>query len=1077
MLRPILLSSLASISTLTAVHASPPRWEVPVSDSGYSTWGFTQFRGRMGAAGMFTLDTGNGPEIHVSATLETNGTAPDAANLGQFWYVMGWDPETHQLETRHVTTPSAAEGGAVPPYAAGPYEHFTGFQAAQVAGDETPEVLTCSLHGTVTVYDARTRVIVRTYALHPQGPVACFRAVDLTGDGVPEFITSSTGLLTVHDVAGTLLWSTADVSGGTFVVGQVDDDAAPEIIMPSGQVVDTVTHQTTAVVQPGHWDLVAVVDLNGDGIDELVGPVHGTTALEALDARHPSSPLWSQNMPGGTMTKLLVENIDDDPARELVVTSSTGPGLSVYRVDATGCEVKWRYPLTTGADISGLAVVPTDAGDGSRALLWSSLHPTAESGTSKSFMCVRTDTLEEIGTGSAGNFQLDGPFLPPVIGDVTGDGFADIVTASTLGKAGKQGGSIVVIDGLTRHPIAVSEQIWTRIEDVKLRDVDGDGRLEIIVTSSDTEVISAIRVYKFNASDKSFTFVYGSESPVDGNLYTRTEMADVDGDGVEEFISVNRSLEGDFPVDPHYPKPSGQPEGCYLTITKAPGKLKWRSAKLATAKSGFTCLAVADVDGDGNLEAVFGGGETGLFVVDLRTQVVELADPSVAARAVVADAAHRGFLVGTAAGKVARYTSSAPDTYVAGTMFTVSDQPVTGLVVDSPGGMWITSGGRFQYWADSSSPAWSAETRLSHVDGPPALVWNGRSLEAYLGYGYGISAFEVDADATDIRPHVAISLAGALAEGGAEGAVLKVELDFPTAEPLAVPFHLNGTAGYSDVFLAGVAAPVTGPRSLVIPAGQLSAYATVLAQEDALGEGTETFGVMLEGSDIYGVVPPGKASLPIADNDPVVTISPLLPTVLETWARDAAPAGWVLTRTGDLTKPQKVMVEIGGTATSGKDYRKLATLHTIPARKSSLTIPFNPLGDAIVELPETVTMTVLPGVGFGVPPAQGIGTIQLLDVSSFVSLDAPRTVPSGVEVTFRRYSGVIKPLTVAFIETKVTNGRPVQSRRRVTFREDRDTVVYSVRAGTKPFSGGITLVPDASYTSGGTTSVVFEVGR
>lgn len=1027
----------------------------------------------MGASGMFTLDTGNGPEVYCSASLDT--TDEDYTLRTNFWYVLSWLEPNVQLETTYVSAPLPAEPAAGAPQ--GPYEHFISFAPAQVTGDAVPEIVTCSIHGKVIVYDAKTRQPVRTVrtrtALEP-GEVTQFIAVDLTGDGIAEFITLSGGnRFTVHDAAGNLLWEDTNWSYGQVAVGQFDTDAALELATVSGSVIDTVTH-AVEWTRPGsinhHWYDIKAADLNGDGIDEILA-ANWDSGSEGVDAVSVSgsSLLWHIDIgAGNSVTKILAENIDNDAGMELVLGTFTGP-LSVYSVDAAGCTPKWSKPVA-GWGVSGLLAAQTPF-EGLRSLLWYPYRPSLVPTEYQALFSANTyEPQFSFGTTGLGNKLLDGPFLPPVIGDVTGDGVPEILTASTTTKGGRYGGSIVVLDATTRRPISVSFPLFKRIEDLQLRDLDGDGLKEIVVTLTDQEAYSSIYAYKYNNQYSVPAFYRSATSPIDGNLYTQTEVADADGDGDLEYISVNRMA-----VErPGTGYPTGT--GNYLTITDATtGAIAWRSGILSTGAAGFTCLAVADVDGDGNLEAVFGGEGAGLFVVDLKTHAVELNASNVSVRSVAVDADSQSFLVGTSGGQLIRYNASAANTYAAGAAVAVSDQPVTGLLPGTESGLWITSGGRFQYWPDDNGPTWSAEDRATQVDGPPALLWTEAGMEAYVGYGYGISSFVPDGTAIGILPNVGVSVNGTMTEGTTDSAVIEVVRDLPGENDLAVKFRLTGTATASDVTFTNATDLGDGVWSITIPAGQLSATATARAADDQYGETEETFAVTLEASTGYSVTLPGTAGTIIADNDVTLTLTPLLASVEETTDRDAPDAGWVLSRTGDLTKALRVTVQVGGTATAGKDYRKLAATFTIPARKSSVVIPLVPLTDAIVEPMETVALTVLPGANYGAAEGQATSTVQLIDVSSTVSLDAPLVTPTGVDVTFRRTDGLIKPLAVTFIETKTTNGRPVQVRRRVTFRAGEDTAVYSVREGAKAFSDEIVLEADESYTSGATTTVSFDV--
>lgn len=71
-----------------------------------------------------------------------------------------------------------------------------------------------------------------------------------------------------------------------------------------------------------------------------------------------------------------------------------------------------------------------------------------------------------------------------------------------------------------------------------------------------------------------------------------------------------------------------------------------------------------------------------------------------------------------------------------------------------------------------------------------------------------------------------------------------------------------------------------------------------------------------------------------------------------------APIRLTLTRTGTVSHPLNVHLQIGGTATSGVDYIALPTPMTIPAGHASVSFNVFPLDDHLAEGPEVVAISV-----------------------------------------------------------------------------------------------------------------------
>ena len=113
-----------------------------------------------------------------------------------------------------------------------------------------------------------------------------------------------------------------------------------------------------------------------------------------------------------------------------------------------------------------------------------------------------------------------------------------------------------------------------------------------------------------------------------------------------------------------------------------------------------------------------------------------------------------------------------------------------------------------------------------------------------------------------------------------------------TSAPLTVGYTVGGTASATYDFTAL-------PGSITIPAGQTRATIAVAPVDDDAIETVETVVITLVASNGYLVSPPGSASVSIASDDTLGTVSI---SDLTTSAAEPSTAGsFTLTRTGSLT--------------------------------------------------------------------------------------------------------------------------------------------------------------------------------
>ena len=229
-----------------------------------------------------------------------------------------------------------------------------------------------------------------------------------------------------------------------------------------------------------------------------------------------------------------------------------------------------------------------------------------------------------------------------------------------------------------------------------------------------------------------------------------------------------------------------------------------------------------------------------------------------------------------------------------------------------------------------------------------------------------------------------------------------------TSSDLTVSYTMGGTsaAGSDYESLNG---------SVTILAGQSTATLTVMPIDDLNAEPTETATLTIDINGNYTVGTPQGATVNVVDNDTVITVAATDPDADE---EGVDPGMFTFTRNGDITEDLLVSYTVAGTATLGDDYDSLSGSVTILAGQSTATVLVTPVDDNIVELPETVDVTVAPSLTYTVG-SPDTDTVTIADNDARITVEA--TDPDAYEAnldtgtfTFTRSGYTQKTLTVSY---------------------------------------------------------------
>lgn len=537
------------------------------------TWSYSDFGNALGIAGIIVAPGSPYPEIFVSGSTGKFGG-------DDHWYVMQYNPVTRQYDQKFASS-----------------QLLPGFRRmvlANVTGDSTPELVVILTNGKLVVYDSKTKKYIKTIntaAGNPYGSGGPDMAIeDIDGDGINEIVISQSDFYTlahlyVYSVDGNLKWDIPNI-GGTLVVGQMDSDTALEIAISDGQVIDGATHAIQFTRPSNYSTVMTAADTDGDGIKELL--TGDSDGVIAYDVAHQTTK-WNFPINFNASGVVRVADLDGDHVPELLLGDKQGSAVYVY--DIRTFAQKWYVPVS-GNGVSTITIADVD-NDGTQDVVWG----TGFASTGPEYLYVADSRTQRLKWQS---FYLLGPYNGPLVGDLDGDGRKELVTASTGSDYLSTSARIMVFDAASRKLRAISAPIINgsssrTTEDMKLRDVDKDGRMEILIASDDS-YDGAWEVYKFSV-DNSFQITRRFvTSEFNSNVYTAIEGADLNNDGQTEIIvSNNRTL-----VDVY----------SYNT-----GQRLWSTTPTEYLAPSFFRMVITDLDGDG-VKDIVGITPDGISAVD-----------------------------------------------------------------------------------------------------------------------------------------------------------------------------------------------------------------------------------------------------------------------------------------------------------------------------------------------------------------------------------------------------------------------------------------------------------------------------
>ena len=519
-------------------------------------WQYGLYGTYIGRAGLFTADLdGDGTREIVSSA------SPSGFGSNTYWYIVR----------------QTANGGYEQIWRSKQYgTTVVQLALADLTGDGKDDIVVGLADGTVYIYDGPTRQEIGK--LMTTATLTALAVADLDGDGNKEIVTSDGIGVSVYAADGSgLLWSLATGGGSSITVGNVDADAALEIVTTAtggkGYVIDGASHAIEWEYINGFGAQVKLGDLDGDGMQEIVGAAawYKITVFDA-DRKTPAWEVATSNDIGS----LLVADMDGNGVPEILYGDAQWGKIHVLDVQTHTDKSSVTNP---SHGVSGISLGDVDS-DGVVEILWGA----GGTSTGADHLYIANPST---GTIEWQSKHVDGPLSAVAVGDVDDDGEDEIVMVSFESDSGYGEGIIHIFNART-HALEYQEKLgltdWMGVRSVKIGDVDNDGKTEFVVTTGNI-YDGVIRVY-----DGATHTLKCQSAGYSGNFFSALAIGDVDGDGKTEIIAgQGREHTG--------------ATGSYLIIFDgATLQEKWRSVDLGNGWGTIYDIKLADLNGDGHTE-------------------------------------------------------------------------------------------------------------------------------------------------------------------------------------------------------------------------------------------------------------------------------------------------------------------------------------------------------------------------------------------------------------------------------------------------------------------------------------------
>ncbi|WP_170064480.1 FG-GAP-like repeat-containing protein, partial [Polaribacter glomeratus] len=327
--------------------------------------------------------------------------------------------------------------------------------------------------------------------------------------------------------------------------------------------------------QPGG---VSIGDIDGDGKPDLIVCNFNANTLSILrNTGNPGTISFADKIDisvSGQPRNVAIGDIDGDGKLDIAASSHYGSGVSIYLNTSTLGNVSFGNRvdvLSASSSPNGMTywVELSDIDSDGKLDIVYALGRQNLVGIQKN-----TSSLGVVSFGPEITFGSSNGTYNLAVGDIDGDGKPDIaVTASNLDKVS------LLRNTTTSGSISFEPQVLivttSRSTPVKLADMDGDGKLDLIANPS---------IFRNTSVSGSFSFDTRLDLPHNGFF----EIGDIDGDGKPDFVQSHNTYSN----------------ASVRRNTSTIGSLSFDAATIFSGNTYPNGIVLGDMDGDGKTDVV-----------------------------------------------------------------------------------------------------------------------------------------------------------------------------------------------------------------------------------------------------------------------------------------------------------------------------------------------------------------------------------------------------------------------------------------------------------------------------------------